>query len=82
MHSQLLTEPVSAQRTGERLQRFDTGAHDLPAPEIQEHARPGGGVVFPEGAAISAKSGLSRVRERRFEPCSSRRASAESWRST
>ena len=30
------------------LHRLDTAAHGLIAPEIQEHAGPGGRVVFPE----------------------------------
>jgi len=37
-----------AQTAGDLLHRFDARAHGLKAPEIQEHAGPGRGVVFPE----------------------------------
>src|SRR5882724_1012481 len=39
---------VTAQRSGDLLHRGDAGSHGLLAPEIQEHAGPGGRVVFPE----------------------------------
>jgi len=39
---------MSAQRSGDLLHRLDAGSHCLTAPEIQEHAGPGGRVVFPE----------------------------------
>ena len=39
---------MSAQRSGDLLHRLDAGSHGLLAPEIQEHAGPGGRVVFPE----------------------------------
>ena len=39
---------VSAQRAGDLLHRLDAGSHRLTAPGIQEHAGPGGRVVFPE----------------------------------
>ena len=39
---------VSAQGAGDFLHRLDTGSQGLIAPEIQEHAGPGGRGVFPE----------------------------------
>src|ERR1700681_1377805 len=39
---------VSAQRAGDLFHRLDAGSHGLLAPEVQEHAGPGGRVVFPE----------------------------------
>jgi hypothetical protein len=39
---------VSAQRAGDFLHWLDTGAQGLIAPEVQEHAGPGGRVVFPK----------------------------------
>src|SRR5450756_372804 len=39
---------VSAQRACDHLYRFDAAVHGLIAPEVQEHAGPGGRVVFPE----------------------------------
>ena len=39
---------VSAQRPGDLLHRLDAGSRGLMTPEIQEHAGPGGRVVFPE----------------------------------
>src|ERR1700730_17393698 len=39
---------VSAQRAGDFLHRLNTGSQGLIAPEIQEHAGPGGRGVFPE----------------------------------
>ena len=39
---------VSAQGSGDFLHRLDAGSQGLLAPKIQEHAGPGGRVVFPE----------------------------------
>src|SRR5271169_3671469 len=39
---------VSAQCASDLLQRFDTAAHSLLAPEVQEHSRPARRVVRPE----------------------------------
>jgi len=40
--------PVGAQRAGDFFHGFNAAAHGLAAPEVQEHAGPGGRVVFPE----------------------------------
>ena len=39
---------MSAPGAGDFLHRLDTGSQGLIAPEIQEHAGPGGGGVFPK----------------------------------